>query len=80
MIYCIQFHSQSYGGSILALAQSVISCVKLLCEWLTFIEPPKLTEAVYEFRRACKVAIQSKFESSSVFLPEVCTPVFLSFM
>ena len=53
------------------LAQSVTSCVKLVCEWLSFIEPPEVTEAVYEFRRACKTATQPELESSSFFPPEV---------
>ena len=55
------------------LAQSVVSCVKLVCEWLSFIEPPKVTEAVYEFRRACKTATQPEVETSSFFPPEVST-------
>ena len=37
-----------------ALVQSVISCVKLLCERLLFIEPASLSDAVYNLRRACK--------------------------
>jgi hypothetical protein len=53
------------------LAQSVISSVKLVCEWLSFIEPPEVTEAVYEFRRACKTATQPEVETSSFFPPEV---------
>ena len=55
------------------LAQSVTSCVKLVCEWLSFIEPPEVTEAVYEFRRACKTATQPEVETSSFFPPEVFT-------
>lgn len=57
--------------SVQALAQSVVSCVKLICEWLTSIEPPKVTEAVYEFKRACKTATQPEVEASSLFQPEV---------
>ena len=45
--------------------------MKLLCEWLESIEPPKLTEAVYEFRRACKAATQPEVEWTSL-LAEVC--------
>ena len=66
---------QNFCGGVLSLAQSVVSCVKLLCEWLAFIEPPKLTEAVYEFRRACKSATQPEVETS--LLPtEVCACIF----
>lgn len=36
--------------------QSVVSCVRLLCERLSFIEPPNITEAVYNLRRACRAA------------------------
>ncbi len=48
------------------LAQSVISCVQLLCERLAFIEPPEVTEAVFNLRRACKAITQFDFETSVV--------------
>ena len=62
---------QNFCTSVLALAQSVVSCVKLICERLAVIEPPKLTEAVYEFRRACKTATQPEVETSSFYSSEV---------
>ncbi len=70
MIYWLYLQT-SPCRSILVLAQSVISCVKLVCEWLSFIEPPEVTEAVYEFRRACKTATQPEVETSSFFASEV---------
>lgn len=48
------------------LAQSVISCVQLLCERLSFIEPPEVTEAVFNLRRACKSATQFDLVTSLV--------------
>ena len=32
----------------------VISCVRLLCERMMFVEPFDVTEAVFNLRRACK--------------------------
>lgn len=52
----------------------------MLCEWLESIEPPKLTEAVYEFRRACKAATQPEVEWTSL-LAEVCKmQIFVGFV
>ena len=45
--------------------QSVVSCVKLLCERLSFVEPPDVTEAVYNLRRACRVATFPEAEGQS---------------
>ena len=49
-------HFQASLASIPTLVQSVVSCVRLLCERLSFIEPPNVTEAVYNLRRACRAA------------------------
>ena len=38
------------------LSQSVISCIRLLCERMSFIEPFAVSEAVFNLRRACKSA------------------------
>ena len=76
MIYWLCLQS-SPCRSILVLAQSVTSCVKLVCEWLSFIEPPEVTEAVYEFKRACKTATQPEVETSSFFPTEVSTLLIL---
>jgi len=46
-----------------ALAQSVVSCVSLLCERLGFIQTPAIVEAVYNLRRACKNATQLEIDT-----------------
>lgn len=53
------------------MVQSVVSCVKLLCERLAFIEPPEITDAIFNLRRACRTATQPELETSSLFAPEV---------
>ena len=35
-------------------SMSVISCVRLLCERMMFIEPFAVSEAVFNLKRACK--------------------------
>lgn len=36
------------------LSQNIISCVRLLCERMGFVETFSVSEAVYNLRRACK--------------------------
>ena len=49
------------------MVQSVVSCVKLFCERMSFIEPPEVTDAVFNLGRACKAASQPDIEASSLF-------------
>ena len=53
-----QFSSTLHSSSCnyMKMCQRVISCVKMLCERLAFLEPLFLSEAVYNLRRACKSA------------------------
>ncbi|CAI8016313.1 hypothetical protein GBAR_LOCUS10014 [Geodia barretti] len=37
-----------------ALVQTVISCVRLLCERLLYVEPPSLSDAINHLRQTCK--------------------------
>lgn len=62
---------QNFSDTVLTLAESVVSCVKLLCVWLESVEPPELTEAVYEFRQVCRAATQSDVDILT-FSSEVC--------
>lgn len=55
------------------MVQSVVSCVKLLCERLSFVESPDVTDAIFNMRRACKTASQPELETSTLFSPEVRT-------
>ena len=57
--------------SLPALAQSVESCVRLLSERLSFIEPPDMIDAIFNLKRACKVATQLELEESTLFSPDV---------
>jgi hypothetical protein len=53
----VQSHAENPSPvPIPALAQTVISCVKLLCERLLYVEPPSLSNAIFSLRRACKSA------------------------
>jgi len=60
-------HMQSSPLAAPTMVQSVVSCVKLLCERMSFIEPPEITDAVFNLRRACKAASQPDIEASSLF-------------
>ena len=64
-------HSQVSPFGLSTLAQSVISCVRLLCERLSFLEPPEVTEAVFNLRRACKTATYFEFETALILSDEV---------
>ena len=55
---------QSSPLGLPTFSQSVISCVRLLCERLLFIEPPDVTDAVFNLRRACKTASHFKFSNA----------------
>ncbi len=60
--------------SMPALAQSVISCVNLICERLGFVEPPEVIDAVFNLRRACNTATQLETSLS----PTVCIYIIIT--
>ena len=60
--------------AVVAMAQAVVSCVKLLCERLSFVEPPAISEAVLNLRRACRTASSADLMASARDLVSPLTP------